>query len=71
MSQVLKSKPENEFFTPEHCHILELVGVKDDPACSIARARVEPGTTTQLHSLSGIAERYVILEGTGLILKNA
>lgn len=54
-----------EFFTPEGCHILELSGAADDPELSIARARVEPGVTTQLHALDGMAERYVIVEGKG------
>ncbi len=54
-----------EFHTEELCHILELSNSSDDPACSIARARVEPGITTRLHRLQGAAERYVILEGCG------
>lgn len=53
-----------EFFTDERCHILELSGGADDPALSIARARVEPGVTTQLHVLD-IAERYVVVSGRG------
>jgi mannose-6-phosphate isomerase-like protein (cupin superfamily) len=39
----------------------------DDPGVSIARARVVPGTTTRWHRLRGISERYVIIEGTGLV----
>jgi len=37
----------------------------EDPAASIARARVPPGVTTRWHRLAGTTERYVILEGTG------
>lgn len=56
---------ETEFYTPERCHIIEWSNTPDDPAVSIARARVEPGITTRWHRLTGTVERYVILEGTG------
>jgi mannose-6-phosphate isomerase-like protein (cupin superfamily) len=56
---------DDEYFFDEGCHILELSNTQDDPAVSIARARVEPGVTTRLHRLEGITERYVILEGRG------
>ena len=39
----------------------------DDEALSIARARVEPGVTTAFHKVANTAERYVILEGEGLV----
>jgi mannose-6-phosphate isomerase-like protein (cupin superfamily) len=38
-----------------------------DPDVSLARARVEPGVTTALHRLQGVAERYVLLAGTGRV----
>ncbi|MFW6085130.1 MAG: cupin domain-containing protein [Gemmatimonadota bacterium] len=53
-----------EFQTEERCHIVEISGKKDDPDLSIARARVEPGVTTQLHTLD-IAERYLVVSGEG------
>jgi mannose-6-phosphate isomerase-like protein (cupin superfamily) len=56
----------NEYYFEEGCYILELSNTPDDPACSVARARVEPGQTTRWHRLHGITERYVILEGEGL-----
>ena len=56
-----------EFATPERCYINELSNIADDEAVSIARARVTPGDTTRWHRLEGIAERYVILEGEGLV----
>jgi mannose-6-phosphate isomerase-like protein (cupin superfamily) len=62
---IVKSNAGEEFFTPERCHIIEMLGGEVDAECSIARARVEPGVTTQLHSLRGITERYVILRGEG------
>jgi mannose-6-phosphate isomerase-like protein (cupin superfamily) len=56
-----------EFYTPEQCYITELSNTADDPEVSIARARVEPGITTRRHRVVGTAERYVILEGKGLV----
>lgn len=56
-----------EFFTPEGCYIIELSNSPDDPAVSIARARVAPGVTTRWHRLAGTAERYVILSGQGRV----
>lgn len=55
-----------EFPTDERCHILELSGRADDTDLSIARARVEPGITTQLHVLD-IDERYVVVAGRGVV----
>ena len=49
----------------EGAYILELCNAPDDPAASIARARVLPGVTTRWHRLRGMVERYVILEGKG------
>lgn len=56
-----------EYLTDELCHILETWNREDDAAVSIARARVEPGITTRLHRLHGIAERYFMLEGDGRV----
>jgi mannose-6-phosphate isomerase-like protein (cupin superfamily) len=58
---------ENEYYFAEGCFITELSNSADDPGVSIARARVAPGTTTRWHRLRGISERYVIVEGTGLV----
>jgi len=57
-----KSKPE--FWTGERCFITELVNDDAWPEFSLARTRVEPGVTTQLHALS-VHEVYVIESGTG------
>lgn len=59
--------PEHEFYFEEGCHILELSNTERDPAVSIARARVAPGVTTKRHCLHGIVERYLILEGEGVV----
>ena len=56
-----------EYYTEERCYINELANIADDPAVSIARARVMPGITTRLHRLRAITERYVILAGTGRV----
>jgi mannose-6-phosphate isomerase-like protein (cupin superfamily) len=56
-----------EFYTPERCYIIELSNTPEDPDVSIARARVEPGVTTQWHRVIGTTERYVILEGKGCV----
>jgi mannose-6-phosphate isomerase-like protein (cupin superfamily) len=64
---VRRIDPSREYLTPERCHILELSNSPDDVAVSIARARVEPGVATRWHRLTGIVERYVILEGAGSV----
>jgi mannose-6-phosphate isomerase-like protein (cupin superfamily) len=56
-----------EFYTPENCHIIELSNTPEDQDASIARARVKPGVTTRWHRLVETTERYVILEGTGIV----
>lgn len=67
MNPALIFAPGQEQQTPERCSITELLNVPEDPMCSLARARVEPGVTTQLHALRGVGERYVILEGSGRV----
>jgi mannose-6-phosphate isomerase-like protein (cupin superfamily) len=54
-----------EYLSEERCHILELSNSADDPAVSIARARVAPGVTTRPHSLDGTEERYLVMSGEG------
>ena len=66
-ASVRRLVPADEFAIPEGCSIVEVSNSPDDPQLSIARARVEPGVTTQWHRLAGIAERYVILEGRGRV----
>jgi len=56
-----------EYESAERCWILEVVNDVEDPACSIARARVAPGVATERHWLDGIAERYVIVSGRGCV----
>ena len=65
--RILQPDSAAETYIKEGCHILELSNSRNDPALSIARARVEPGVTTRLHRLVDTAERYVILQGRGLV----
>ena len=64
---VVRPDPADEIRTDERCFILELAGAAADPEVSIARARVPRGTTTALHRLKGVDERYVVLEGRGRV----
>lgn len=64
---ILRFAPETEFDTDERCAIIELSNRAQDPTVSIARARVAPGVTTAWHRLRGITERYLILEGRGIM----
>lgn len=59
------ANPE-EVWTTERCYITELLNHDGSPEVSIARARVEPGVTTQLHALD-VAEWYVIESGVGIV----
>ncbi len=57
----------DEYYFEEGCYIRELHNTADDPAVSIARARVTPGRTTRWHCLEGICERYLLREGLGRV----
>ena len=65
--KIVKPDPKAEFPTPEGCFILETWNTAEDESVSIARARVSPGTATVRHRLEGIVERYLIVEGMGLV----
>lgn len=58
-----KAKP-GEFWSSERCFISESLNDARWPEVSVARVRVEPGVTTQNHSLS-VEEWYVIESGQG------
>jgi len=71
MDLLIKTPNEkDEFLTEEKCAILEVLNESDDPSQSIARARVEPGITTELHKLIGTSEVYYIIEGSGEVELN-
>ncbi len=63
---VIQQKLCDEFHISENCYITELSNTADDPDVSIAKARVEPGVTTQWHRLVGTTERYYIISGKGI-----
>lgn len=65
--QFIKFDNSKEYYTPEKCYILENINTPADPDLSIARARVKPGVTTVNHLLKGIIERYLIIEGEGIV----
>lgn len=69
MKPIVKKAAERpaEFYIEERAHVTEWLGAADDGALSIGRARVEPGVTTRWHRLEGVAERYVIVSGTGRV----
>jgi len=54
-----------EYYFKEGCFIEEWLNNDMHEDVSIARVRVEPNTTTKLHSLNNITERYAILSGYG------
>ena len=58
---------EREYYFKEGCHIIEVSNSDSDAEASIARARVEVGKQTQWHYLQDTTERYVILDGQGLV----
>lgn len=68
MSKALIPGPadSSEFLTRERVHITEQLNDPAVPEVSLARARVEPGITTELHALS-VSEWYVIASGNGLM----
>ena len=66
-SAILKFNAKAEYYTDELCYINELSNRPSDPDVSIAHARVQAGITTRWHRLHGVTERYVILEGQGLV----
>lgn len=65
--RITHNEHTREFDTAEHCFITEWSNTPDDAAASIAKARVAPGVSTQWHRLKDTSERYVILQGSGLV----
>lgn len=66
-SAIKKADTATEYATDERCHIIEVANDAGDEFVSIARARVEVGVTTAWHRLRGISERYIIIDGQGLV----
>jgi len=64
---IIQYDASKEFFFKEGCWINELSNSNEDPGLSVAQATVSPGSTTKWHKLHGVIERYVILEGEGIV----
>ena len=64
---VKKFNPDEEFYFKEGCFIIEVSSSESDAEVSIAQARVEQGQCTKWHWLDDTTERYVILEGCGVV----
>jgi mannose-6-phosphate isomerase-like protein (cupin superfamily) len=64
---IKKQLEQQEYWFQEGCFITEIANDEDDDACSIARARVEPGQTTAWHMLDHVHERYIIVSGSGRV----
>ncbi|MEJ2310222.1 MAG: cupin domain-containing protein [Gammaproteobacteria bacterium] len=68
MKQPRILRPEAaESWIAEGCFVAELSNSDADPDLSIARVLVPPGATTSWHKLAETAERYLILEGEGIV----
>ncbi len=68
MKPIIKPfQADNEYYFIEGCYINELSNDIEDEALSIAQARVSPGVTTQWHRLKSTTERYVIIQGQGIV----
>jgi|GEM_PF-65804 ribosomal-protein-alanine N-acetyltransferase len=63
---VHRNNPQ-EYHFRENCFITEWWNSSADNRVSIARVRVERGVTTRFHWLEGTWERYIIIEGEGLV----
>lgn len=55
-----------EFYTRERVYVTELLNDAAVPDVSLARCRVRPGVTTELHRLD-VAEWYVLEQGQGMM----
>ena len=66
-AKAFSTSDKPEFMTPERCYIQEWSNSEEDGNVSIARSRVPPGVTTSRHLLRSTDERYLILEGTGMV----
>lgn len=65
-AEIKKENNDLEFETDERCFILETSNDLNDDI-SIARARVKQGVTTAWHKLQETDERYIIVDGKGVV----
>lgn len=66
-ANILNNETTEAYATEERCTIREWSNDSGDPALSVAEAEVDRGVTTAWHRLHGVAERYVILDGEGVV----
>lgn len=65
MNNIVKAFENSEEYSDEKCFISEIFNRTSNPELSIAKARVLPGVTTELHWLKDTEEKYFILSGNG------
>lgn len=65
MKKIISSQNLTEFYTEEKCFITEVLNREEYNFFSVAKARVQPGITTELHNLKDTDEAYYILSGKG------
>ncbi|NTU43513.1 MAG: cupin domain-containing protein [Nitrospirales bacterium] len=64
---ILRPDKAKEYYSDEGCFIWEFSNSPLDEEASITRARVRPGETTAFHRLTDTVERYLIMEGKGIV----
>jgi mannose-6-phosphate isomerase-like protein (cupin superfamily) len=64
---IIRNRSDSEYYFEERCFITEWWNSPCDKEVSVAKARVEPGITTRLHRLKDVTERYIIIEGKGIV----
>jgi mannose-6-phosphate isomerase-like protein (cupin superfamily) len=64
---LIKHKNSVEFETRERCSIIEILNDEQSPHLSVALCKVSPNVTTELHSLAGTKEVYLIEVGCGMV----
>ncbi len=65
--EIKTQKDTQEYWFKEGCYISEVAADQGDTEVSIARARVKPHSATAWHCLRSVAERYIIVAGTGRV----
>jgi len=64
---IKKNQLTNEYYFQEGCYITELWNENTDQDVSVAKARLVAGQSTRKHALKATVERYMVLEGQGLV----
>lgn len=65
--RIIKHDSADEVYLEEQCFIAEYENDPNPGGLSLARARVKPGERTRRHHLVATVERYIILQGEGLV----